>query len=103
MRKSDVFFTFMGINAALVCLMLFHSHAGMKTELGAIEAQTQLVRELELTDLCLLTEARYTRHPTQADRHAPFQDHPMSLEHFPTGSLIGPPKHMKKKTNAHLD
>jgi hypothetical protein len=22
--------------------------------------------------------------------HAPFQDHPMSLEHFPSGSLLGP-------------
>jgi hypothetical protein len=22
--------------------------------------------------------------------HAPFQDHPLSLEHFPSGSLLGP-------------
>jgi hypothetical protein len=103
MRKSDIFFIFMGINVTLACLMLFHSHAGRNAGLGAIESQTQLVRELELTDLCLFTEARYTRHPSQADRHAPFQDHPMSLEHFPTGSLIGPPQHMKKTTDANLD
>ncbi|MEI7818281.1 MAG: hypothetical protein WCI45_13940 [Desulfuromonadales bacterium] len=43
-----------------------------------------------MTDLCLATEARYTRHPAMADRHAPFQEHPMALEHFPTGSLILP-------------
>ena len=49
-----------------------------------------LVRDLGLTDLSLFTEARYTRHPTQADRHAPFQDHPAALEHFPTGSLMPP-------------
>jgi hypothetical protein len=39
----------------------------------------------------LFTEARYTRHRSQADLHAAFQDHPGALEHFPTGSLVGPP------------
>jgi hypothetical protein len=53
-------------------------------------AQRTLVRELGLSDLALFTEARYTRHPTQADRHTPFQDHPTALEHFPTGSLLPP-------------
>lgn len=57
-----------------------------------IAEKTEMVRRLELTDLCLFTEARYTRHPTQADMHSPFQDHPMSLEHFPSGSLLGPPQ-----------
>jgi hypothetical protein len=49
-----------------------------------------LVAQLRLTDLALFTEARYTRHPSQADLHSPFQDHPLALEHFPTGSLIAP-------------
>ena len=49
-----------------------------------------LVRELGLSDLSLFTEARYTRHPSQADRHAPFQDHPAALEHFPSGALLLP-------------
>lgn len=56
-----------------------------------IIARQQLVTELRLTDLCLFTEARYTRHPSQADLHTPFQDHPLSLEHFPSGSLLHPP------------
>lgn len=47
-----------------------------------------------LTDLALFTEARYTRHPSQADRHAAFQDHPGALEHFPTGALMAPPPHL---------
>lgn len=51
----------------------------------------ELVSQLQLTDLCLFTEARYTRHPSQADLHTPFQDHPFALEHFPSGSLLGPP------------
>jgi hypothetical protein len=51
-----------------------------------------LVRELQLTDLCIFTEARYTRHPAMADNHAPFQEHPTALDHFPSGSLLLPQK-----------
>ena len=50
-----------------------------------------MVRDLELTDLCLFTEASYTRHLTQADRHTPFQNSPMALEHFPSGSILACP------------
>ena len=50
-----------------------------------------LVERLGLTDLCLFTEARYTRHLSQADLNSAFQDHPFALEHFPTGSLLSPP------------
>lgn len=57
-------------------------------------ASRALIRELGLSDLSLLTEARYTRHPSQADRFAPFQDHPAALEHFPTGLLLPPPPHL---------
>jgi hypothetical protein len=46
---------------------------------------------LGLTDLALFTEARYTRNPALADLHSPFQDHPVALDHFPSGSLIAPP------------
>lgn len=53
-------------------------------------ANRELVRQLGLTDLSLFTEARYTRHVSQADRHAAFQDGPGAREHFPSGSLVGP-------------
>jgi len=52
-----------------------------------------LVAEMGLSDLALFTEARYTRHPTQTDLHTAFQDHPMAIEHFPSGSLIPPQRH----------
>ncbi len=52
-----------------------------------------LAARLGLTDLALFTEARYTRHPSQADVHSAFQDHPLAMEHFPSGSLITPPRH----------
>lgn len=58
-------------------------------------ASQSLVRELGLSDLSLFTEARYTRHPSQADRYSPFQDHPAALEHFPAGSLVLPPPNLK--------
>ena len=53
--------------------------------------QAELAKRLGLTDLCLFTEARYTRHLSQADWHSAFQDHPGALEHFPSGSLVPPP------------
>lgn len=59
-----------------------------------VEATRELARELRLTDLALFTEARYTRHPALADRFAAFQNHPMALEHFPSGALIRPPPHL---------
>ncbi|MGE0080536.1 MAG: hypothetical protein AB7U81_04505 [Thiohalomonadaceae bacterium] len=57
-------------------------------------ANRRLVSELGLGDLCLVTEARYTRHLSVADGHAAFQDHPMALEHFPTGAIFSPPPHL---------
>jgi hypothetical protein len=52
----------------------------------------RIVADLGLTDLALFTEARYSRNPSLADLHTPFQDHPLALDHFPSGSLIGPPR-----------
>ncbi|PKN64691.1 MAG: hypothetical protein CVU57_13880 [Deltaproteobacteria bacterium HGW-Deltaproteobacteria-15] len=59
-----------------------------------VEAQKREVRELQLTDICLFTGARYARHLSQADLHSAFQDHPMAMEHFPSGSLVLPPQHL---------
>jgi hypothetical protein len=47
---------------------------------------------LGLTDLCVSTEARYTRHPAVSDPVVPFMDHPGAREHFPTGSFWVPPR-----------
>lgn len=97
MRKSDVFLIYMAINLALAGIALVHSHLQKSAALREIELQSKMVRELQLTDLALFTEARYARHPSQADRHTPFQDHPMSLEHFPTGSVMEPPAALKRQ------
>ena len=50
----------------------------------------RLVGDLGITDLCLSTEARYTRHLAVSDRMVPFMDHPGAIEHFPSGSFFYP-------------
>jgi hypothetical protein len=90
MRRSSLFFMYLGIQTALLAAAFTHAAYQRGWRASDIAETSAMVRRLELTDLCLFTEARYTRHPSQADMHAPFQDHPMSLEHFPSGSLLGP-------------
>jgi hypothetical protein len=91
MRKSDLFILYLGTLSGLLLLSLVD--AGNRSHLATQQlAETRReVRALELTDLSLFTEARYTRHLSQSDRHTPFQDHPLALEHFPSGSLVAPP------------
>jgi hypothetical protein len=81
---------------ALFLLLLAHPLYVSQQNRQAQEKRVQIVEKLQLTDLCLFTEARYTRHPSQADGFAPFQDHPMAFEHFPSGSLVKPPEHLFK-------
>lgn len=51
-----------------------------------------IVAPLGLSDLALFNDARYSRNPSLADLQSAFQDGPVSLEHFPSGSLISPPR-----------
>ncbi|MBA3998817.1 MAG: hypothetical protein C0489_09750 [Candidatus Accumulibacter sp.] len=60
----------------------------------ALLLKHELVARLGLTDLCLFTEARYTRHLSMADLHSASQDHPLGLEKFPSGALVSPPAHL---------
>lgn len=90
MRKSIQFLLFTAF--ILTVFLLLPLHARHVSQFGISELKEQVTRlqTLQLADLCLSTEARYTRHPALSDRHAPFQDHPMALEHFPSGSIILP-------------
>jgi len=94
MRKSDLFLTYLAINILLLFLVFTHASLRERADMESLKEKVEMVERLELTDLCLFTEANYTRHLSQADLHTPFQDSPMSLEHFPSGSLVAPP--MKK-------
>jgi hypothetical protein len=81
----------LGLGLAALLLILLDTGRVAASRSVDRQAGLALARRLQLTDPALFTEARYARHPSQADRHAAFQDHPMALEHFPAGSLVPPP------------
>jgi hypothetical protein len=91
-RKSTLYISFTLITIMFCMLLLLHSRSRLSTAEAFLRPCSNAAKELQLTDLCLFTEARYTRHPSMADLHSPFQDHPLSLEHFPSGSLVTPPR-----------
>lgn len=91
MRPSDAY---LGLTAVLLLLFVagfVDAGLGVERHRPRLEAEAEMVERLGLTDLVLFTEARYTRHPSQADLHSAFQDHPFAMDHFPSGSLMGPP------------
>ena len=94
-RKSTGFLIVLLVGGlVMVGLLFIHPYLQRDDYERGLAKRKHLVRELQLTDLCLFTEARYTRHLSQADLHSPFQDYPMALEHFPSGSLVLPPEHL---------
>ena len=100
MRASTLY---LALTSALACGMAgFALHASLEVAGAAapLARKSALVRRLSLTDLCLFTEASYTRHPSMTDLATPFQDSPMSLEHFPSGALLQPPGHLGLEESA---
>jgi len=76
MRKSSLFLIFLAGGIALLALMFIHASIRMKTEAASLQATSDIVGKLALSDLCLFTEASYTRHLSLADLHTPFQTVP---------------------------
>jgi hypothetical protein len=98
MRKSTLFLILTAAGALFLAgLVGLHPTTTGNTTGRRIERERLLVGRLGLTDICLFTEATYTRHPNLADRSVPFQDHPMATSLFPSESLLGPPVHLWKK------
>lgn len=95
MCKTDRFLWLFGALALAVLATFADSGLRSHDASTRLAANAGLVRELGLTDLALFTEARYTRHLSQADLHTAFQDHPLAFEHFPSGSLHAPPPHLR--------
>ncbi len=103
MRKSNLYFLYLAINIFLMGVIFAHASHKQRTKQPLLREKEDLVKRLELTDLCLVTEASYTRHLSQADLHTPFQDSPLALEHFPSGSIFQPPLAIKKGWHGKLD
>lgn len=93
MNKHKVFIGLTLVQTILLMTLFLQGAARIKTfSEGQQPALEATVATLQLTDLALWTEARYTRHPSQADHFTPFQDLPSALEHFPAGSILAPVK-----------
>lgn len=76
---------------ALLIAVAVHARLSAAAAGKDLDLMSRQVRTLELTDLCLFSEASYTRNLSLADRFTPFQDSPMTFEHFPSGAVAGPP------------
>lgn len=96
MLRSDAFGAFICVLLVLFAAMCVHAAVSRAVAVEGRYVRSALVARYGLTDLCLFTEARYTRNPAVADLNSAFQDHPVSLEHFPSGSLMGPPPHLAR-------
>lgn len=96
MIKGKIFLGVIVIESFLLVVLLTHgiirSHVQDDSQL---EAKNALVSQLGLTDYAIWTEARYTRHPSQADFFSAFQDFPAAFEHFPAGAIIAPPQYFQ--------
>jgi hypothetical protein len=91
MRRAAYFIGFLISGTMLLAALLqTGSESVEQAKARQIPAKQDLVRQLGLTDLALWSEARYTRHPSQADLFSAFQDYPGALDHFPAGSIITP-------------
>ena len=90
MRRSIQFLLFTAAIMTIFLMLPLHASYRQLNVGDELSLHGDLLNSLHVTDLCLSTEARYTRHPAMADRHAPFQEHPLALEHFPSGSMILP-------------
>ena len=86
MTRGAIYLLFISVTSLMTAWLLISSSTGITD----LKAKRQLVDVLGITDLSLSSEARYTRHPSQADLFSPFQDFPAAFEHFPTGSIIQP-------------
>jgi len=96
MRKTTTILTFFGLLTLLSILTFIDANHGLEAASSVLDNKRHMVSELGLSDLALFTEARYTRHLSQTDLHTAFQDHPMAIEHFPSGSLVSPPLHLSQ-------
>ncbi len=101
MRKSSLLLLGWALLVVLCGVMTVHAVGRSRAAETSLSAERGLVRRLALTDLCLVTEASYTRHLSLSDIFTPFQDHPAALEHFPSGALL-PPSGVTRRTHGTL-
>lgn len=95
MRPSHILLVIIIFFLILDSALYLHASRLRETLQSDYAVQAIAVAGLGLSDLCVATEARYTRHPAVSDAMVPFMDHPGAIEHFPTGSFWAAPAYNK--------
>ncbi|MFZ5563019.1 MAG: hypothetical protein ACOZBW_03140 [Thermodesulfobacteriota bacterium] len=98
--KYKVFAGLLLFQILLLALLAGHGLLARGRMRPTLAANRELARILQLTDLAIWTEARYTRHPSQTDFFSAFQDFPACMEHFPAGAVVSPPAFLKQGKEA---
>jgi len=95
--KYKIFISILFFQIILLLLLTGNGMLSLRRMQPQLAENQKLAKALQLTDLAIWTEARYTRHPSQADFFSPFQDFPACMEHFPAGSIVSPPAQIRGK------
>ncbi len=90
-RPATFLALFCLVLASIVLILISQGRQSASADVEARAMHDTLTSQLGLTDLCLATEARYTRHPALTDDLAPFMDYPQALDYFPSGLFWAPP------------
>lgn len=91
MARARRFCVLLATAIALLGLLLLLGSRTAARMREQLPPRQQLVQRLGLTDFALWSEARYTRHLSQADLFSAFQEAPGALDHFPAASIVPPP------------
>lgn len=91
MSRTSLFLASIFSGMVVLAGLFIWSGASVKHRQDEVRELGRLTAALRLTDLSLSNDARYTRHPSQADIFSAFQDQPGSIDHFPSGSVTAPP------------
>jgi len=92
-KKSAIFFSIQILLAFILTVFIFQP---LKWESST---RREIAKQLMLTDLCLTTESRHTRHLSSADFLAPFQDFPGGPDHYPSSLFIQFPSEILEPSN----
>jgi hypothetical protein len=94
-RLAALVMGIIGVEVLILSAMMIHSTVASQ-DTNRLENEKQIVKSLQLSDLCLVTESRHTRHISQPEPVAAFQDLPGYYDHFPSSTFLTPPAYFGK-------
>jgi len=83
-----IFITLLSVLFLVIVIFIFIGQNNLNSPENT-KTHTAIASRFLLTDLCLSTESRHTRHLSRPELIAPFQDAPGYIDHFPSSTFIG--------------